>query len=417
MLRSPIAQSVLSTGITTTIAPSPERGSGVARARDILVIEDDPAVADLLRHALQSEGHTVDVAADGEQGLTYLQQRHYRILLLDLLLPGLDGMGVLRALRAEPVRRPPVVVILSALQGRADVVRALEGGADDYLTKPFDLDDLALHVNLWLRRAGPAAPVDPPGLRIHSLGRFYVEYGGRIRLTEGGRARKVATLFKYLLTHQERTIPTSEVLHLLWPGTPRDLAATDLRSLLYQLRRLLGLASREPARLEHTRTTVALYLAPNDWWDVAEFGAWLAEGARWQRAGATAEALSAFAAGAALYNGDYLVADSGAGWAAARRAQLHEDWLTTLSTMAQLHGERGEHGDQETLLRTVLRVDPYRERSYRGLMTLLAEQGRRADALVLYHQLKELLRAQFGANLAPETQALAARIAQVPSLP
>ena len=88
-----------------------------------------------------------------------------------------------------------------------------------------------------------------------------------------------------------------------------------------------------------------------------------------------------------------------------------------LSTMAHLHAERGEHGDQEALLRTVLRVDPYRERSYRGLMTLLAEQGRRGEALVLYHQLKALLRAQFGANLAPETQALAARIAQVASLP
>src|SRR5205823_1760535 len=291
---------------------------------------------------------------DGEEGLTYLQQKHYRLLLLDLLLPGLDGMGVLRALRAEPAWRPPVVIILSALHGHADVLRALEAGADDYLTKPFDLNNLALRVSLWLRRAGPAAPLSPPGLRIHSLGRFYVEHEGRIRLTEGGRARKAATLFKYLLTHQERTIPTSEVLTLLWPDTPRELAATDLRSLLYQLRRMLGLASPEPARLEHTRTTVALYLGPNDWWDVAEFGACLAEGARWQRAGATAEALSAFAAGAALYKGDYLAADSGASWAAALRAQLREDWLTALSTMAQLHAERGEHGDQEALLRSVL---------------------------------------------------------------
>src|SRR5437764_750023 len=82
----------------------------------------------------------------------------------------------------------------------------------------------------------PAAPVGPPGVRIHSLGRFYVEHGGQIRLAEGGRARKAATLFKYLLTHQERTVPTSEVLRLFWPDAPKDLAATDLRSLLYQLR-------------------------------------------------------------------------------------------------------------------------------------------------------------------------------------
>ena len=85
--------------------------------------------------------------------------------------------------------------------------------------------------------------------------------------------------------------------------------------------------------------------------------------------------------------------------------------------MAQLHAGRGEHGDQEALLRSVLRADPYRERSYRGLMTLLARQGRRADALVLCHQLEDLLRTQFGAHLAPETQVLAARIGQALALP
>src|ERR671934_812740 len=233
----------MSTDTTDSSAPSTQRGSQAAPTRDILVIEDDPAVADVLRLALQSEGYSVDVAADGAEGLIYLQQRRYRLLLLDLLLPGLDGLGVLRALRQEPAWRPLVVIILSALQGRADVLRALEAGADDYLTKPFDVTDLVLRVRLWLRRVGPAAPVSPPGLRIHSLGRFYVEHGGRIRLSEGGRARKAATLFKYLLTHQEHTIPRSEVLTLLWPGLPRDLAATDLRSLLHQLRRQLRLAS------------------------------------------------------------------------------------------------------------------------------------------------------------------------------
>jgi DNA-binding response OmpR family regulator len=381
------------------------------------VIEDDPGVADVLRLALESEGHTVDVAADGAEGLSSLQQWRYRLLLLDLLLPGLDGLGVLRALRQEPAWRPPVVVVLSALQGRADVLRALEAGADDYLTKPFDVTDLTLRVRLWLRRVGPAASVSPPGLRIHSLGRFYVEHEGHIRLTEGGQARKAATLFKYLLTHQERTIPTSEVLTLLWPGVPRDLAATNLRSLLRQLRRQLGLSSQASSLLEHTRTTVALCLGPTDWWDVAAFRTWLAEGARSQRAGATAEALSAFAAGAALYKGDYLAEETSAVWAAARRAQLREDWLAALSAMAELHAQRGEHGDQETLLRTVLRVDPYRERSYRALMTLLAEQGRRAEALVLYQQLQGLLRTRFRASAAPETQALALRIGQAQSLP
>ena len=85
--------------------------------------------------------------------------------------------------------------------------------------------------------------------------------------------------------------------------------------------------------------------------------------------------------------------------------------------MAELQGERGEHGNQEALLRTVLRVDPYRERSYRALMTLLAAQGRRAEALVLYKQLDGLLRTRFGASAAPQTQVLAVRIGQAQPLP
>jgi hypothetical protein len=69
------------------------------------------------------------------------------------------------------------------------------------------------------------------------------------------------------------------------PGVPRDLAATNLRSLLRQLRRQLGVSSQAPGLLEHTRTTLALHQGPTDWWDVAEFRAWLAEGVWWQRAG------------------------------------------------------------------------------------------------------------------------------------
>src|SRR5436305_13836776 len=108
MVRPAIAKSVLSIGITDSGAPSTQRGSQPAPTCDILVIEDDPGVADVLHLALQSEGYTVDVAADGAEGLSSLQQRRYRLLLLVLLLPGLDGLGVHRASRHEQTLLPPV---------------------------------------------------------------------------------------------------------------------------------------------------------------------------------------------------------------------------------------------------------------------------------------------------------------------
>src|ERR671930_716203 len=146
----------------------PEGSSASRQRRDILVVDDDRAWRERLRQALAAEGHTVAVAADGAQALARLQHSHYRVLLLDLVLPRQDGLSVLHALRAEPALRPPIVIVLSALQRRADVLAALEAGADDYLTKPFDIDDLTLRVDLWLRRAGAPPQLSPPGLRVHS---------------------------------------------------------------------------------------------------------------------------------------------------------------------------------------------------------------------------------------------------------
>jgi DNA-binding SARP family transcriptional activator len=133
-----------------------------------------------------------------------------------------------------------------------------------------------------------------PGLRIFTLGRFRVERDDAVLLREGGRARKASALFKYLLTHQERAVPAADVLALLWPETPEESAATNLRSLLYQLRQLLGSPARGASCLSHTGATLALRLTSDDWWDVAAFEAWLAEGALRLRAGEIESALVAY---------------------------------------------------------------------------------------------------------------------------
>jgi DNA-binding response OmpR family regulator len=117
----------------------------------ILVAEDRPKTADLLSRALGGEGHEVVLAYDGDRALTLGKNASADLILLDVMLPVLDGFTVLRKLRENRVRTP--VIMLTARDSRADIVHGLDCGADDYLTKPFELDILLARVRAVARRA------------------------------------------------------------------------------------------------------------------------------------------------------------------------------------------------------------------------------------------------------------------------
>lgn len=286
----------------------------------------------------------------------------------------------------------------------------------DAATQPVDGGDLLWRPTPWLgvdptpnflRVSGPSGP-SRIGLRVYSLGPFRVEKDERMILQDGDRARKATTLFKYLLTCLGRPAPTADILLLLWPGVARDAATMDLRSLLYKLRQMLAVPAHGEMGFEQSGGTVTLRLGAGDWWDVAEFISLLAEGARWQEGGDQDRALDAYTTALALYQGEYLEREATAEWARPLRVQLRDDWLRVLTVMAALYRERGADEREEVVLNLILRTDPYRERSYRALMRLLAAQGRKAEALVLYRRLQELLRREFDALPAPQTQQLAA---------
>ena len=166
----------------------------------LLVIEDDPALQRTLAAALREESYAVDVASDGVDGLFKAQQNTYDAILLDVMLPKLDGWGVLAALR--PVSRTPVLM-LTARDAVPDRIKGLNAGADDYLTKPFDIDELLARLRALIRRsAGQTHPTITIGeLVLDTAARRACVAGTEVVLT----AREYS-LLEYLALHRGEVV-------------------------------------------------------------------------------------------------------------------------------------------------------------------------------------------------------------------
>lgn len=120
-------------------------------AKTVLIVEDDRNIADLLRLYLEKEGYTVVIAPDGMRGVEQFRTVHPSLVLLDVMLPGLDGWGVCRAIRAES--QTPIIM-LTAKSETEDKVNGLKQGADDYITKPFEMKEVLARIEAVLRRCG-----------------------------------------------------------------------------------------------------------------------------------------------------------------------------------------------------------------------------------------------------------------------
>ncbi len=130
----------------------------------LLVVEDDRALADLVRRGLTQELHVVDVAQDGTEGLERAESGVYDALVLDLMLPGLDGLAITRRLRADANRVP--ILMLTARDALHDRLKGFDAGADDYLPKPFAFEELLARLRAITRRAGGGAAGAPESDRL-----------------------------------------------------------------------------------------------------------------------------------------------------------------------------------------------------------------------------------------------------------
>jgi heavy metal response regulator len=180
----------------------------------ILVVEDEQKVASFIKRGLEEEGYAVDVAADGEEGLAMALECVHDLIILDIRLPKLDGLRVLKELRQEKVMTP--VLLLTVRATIEDKVLGLDAGADDYLTKPFAFQELVARVRALLRRR---AGVDPAILQVADLtldpARRTVSRGGeRIELS----AREFA-LLDYFMRHPGRVLTRAMIAEHVWDYT------------------------------------------------------------------------------------------------------------------------------------------------------------------------------------------------------
>jgi DNA-binding response OmpR family regulator len=177
----------------------------------VLVVEDDERISGFLGRALASQGHQVTVASDGEDGLTLALDPGVELVILDLSLPGLDGQQVLARLRHE--RRSVPVLVLTARDALDEKVRALDGGADDYLTKPFALDELLARVRALSRRSDQAAAdtIELEGVRLDLHARRVTVEDETVDLS----AREFA-LLEYLMRNAGRVVSRAQILDAVW---------------------------------------------------------------------------------------------------------------------------------------------------------------------------------------------------------
>ena len=202
----------------------------------LLLIEDELKLCSFIEKSLRRQGYSVDVCNDGEEALTYLSSESYDLVLLDLNLPKIDGMTILRTLRETDLKTP--VLILSARSEIDDKVEGLDAGANDYLSKPFHLAELEARVRSLLRRRFIQKEVclTCDNISFDTKTRIAKVKGSEISLT-----KKEGGILEYLMLHQGRPVSQEELMDHVWDGSV-DSFSNAIRVHMSALRKKLRAA-------------------------------------------------------------------------------------------------------------------------------------------------------------------------------
>jgi two-component system KDP operon response regulator KdpE len=203
---------------------------------NILVTDDDPDLRRVLRRTLDALGFKVVESSNGEQALQEIQARHFDVVLLDVNMPGIGGIEACRQIRRKAPRLQ--ILMLTVRDGEADKIEALDAGADDYITKPFSIQELAARLRSAVRRAATTAPgseipIVIGDVELDPTRRIVRKAGSILRLTP-----KEFDLLYFLMSHPGMPIPHSKLLQAVW-GAEYGQELEYLRTFVHQLRRKL----------------------------------------------------------------------------------------------------------------------------------------------------------------------------------
>jgi DNA-binding response OmpR family regulator len=217
-------------------------------ARTVLVIEDEPHIRDLVGLHLELEGWTPELIGDGHLALERLRSRPFDLVILDIMLPGLDGLTVLKALRRESKNTDVPVLLLTARREESDKVLGLESGADDYLTKPFGVAELVARARALMRR--PRTSTDPATVGRPITARDLTVDPAKRRVTIAGRDVELTShefeLLHLLASHPGIVYSREAVLARIWKG---DTFVTErsVDALVKRLRRKIESDAGNPS--------------------------------------------------------------------------------------------------------------------------------------------------------------------------
>jgi len=177
----------------------------------ILIVEDDKKIADALKRGFEQKSHVVDVAYDGISGNDFALSENYDVMILDIMLPDIDGMAICNNIRHEGITTP--VIMLTARNHIDDVVEGLNTGADDYLTKPFEFDELMARVHALSRRP---KNLEDNFLKCCKINMDLVKKEVKVGKNTINLSKKEFSLLEFLLRNKERVVTKEEIIEHVW---------------------------------------------------------------------------------------------------------------------------------------------------------------------------------------------------------